>query len=235
MANTRIYIHEFIDIILQNRAKYMHHMTANWGPIGRTERDQLCFGVWATVGSTERWPETVNLWELKGWKGLAANFRHEFSSPTHQDPSLATWWAEAANFRSGGYDRIVIPAPYSPTVEEAIAKGIKGDVYYHETIRIAPGQAKTYLEMMEQYWMPVAQRIGLTLCFAGRPIMVNNSEVICIWAMKDWEAWADVEIAYEEDAEVAQWRVRSQHIALDWRNKLLAPAPLHPLNTGKIL
>ena len=35
-----------------------------------------CFGVWATVGSTGAWPQTVNMWELNGWKALAANFEH---------------------------------------------------------------------------------------------------------------------------------------------------------------
>ena len=56
MANTKIYIHEFVDIILQNRAAYIMHMTEGWEPIGR-ERNMKCFGVWATVGSSERWPE----------------------------------------------------------------------------------------------------------------------------------------------------------------------------------
>ena len=37
--NDRVYIHEFIDIIGHNRAHYMQHMTANWGPIGQEERD----------------------------------------------------------------------------------------------------------------------------------------------------------------------------------------------------
>ena len=74
----------------------MHHMTANWCPIGREERNQLCYGVWGTVGSTGRWPEVVNMWELDGWDGLAANFEHELSHPSMQDPSLAEWWAAAA-------------------------------------------------------------------------------------------------------------------------------------------
>src|SRR3954447_10931107 len=67
VTNEKIYIHEFIDIRGHNRAKYMHHMTANWCPVGRKERHMLCFGVWATVGSTGSWPEVVNLWELDGW------------------------------------------------------------------------------------------------------------------------------------------------------------------------
>ena len=44
-VNDRVYIHEFIDIIGHNRAKYMHHMPANWSPIAQEERHQLCFGV----------------------------------------------------------------------------------------------------------------------------------------------------------------------------------------------
>ena len=44
MANEKLYIHEFIDIIGHNRAKYMHHMTANWSPIAQQERKQLCPG-----------------------------------------------------------------------------------------------------------------------------------------------------------------------------------------------
>jgi hypothetical protein len=234
MANTKVYIHEFIHIILQNRAKYIHHMTANWGPIGRAERNMLCYGVWATVGSTERWPEAVNMWELDGWKGLANNFRIEFNHPTHQDPSLEKWWAEAANFRSGGYDRILIPAPWSPTIEELMAKKVGGEVFYHETIRIAPGQSKTYLDLVERHWLPVAEGLGLQLCGVFRTAMVNDSEVIAVWAMKDWDTWAKVEVAYEEDDAVAAWRARTRGIALDWRNKLMSPAPLHPLVTGKL-
>src|SRR5205085_6701029 len=88
-VNDKIYIHEFIDIIGHNRARYMHHMTANWCPVGRAERNMLCFGVWATVGSTGPWPQVVNLWELDGWDGLVASFAHELASPSLQDPALA--------------------------------------------------------------------------------------------------------------------------------------------------
>ena len=29
----RVYIHEFIDIRGHNRARYLHHVTANWAPV----------------------------------------------------------------------------------------------------------------------------------------------------------------------------------------------------------
>ena len=233
MANEMIYIHEHIDITLQNRAKYIDHMTRGWGMSIGPERPMLCFGVWATVGSTERWPEATNMWELPGWDGMAENFRIEFNNPKHQDPNLETWWSGAAAYRSGGYDRLLIPALYSPTLKELIARGVKGEVYYHETIRVAPGQARAYLELFERHWLPVAERIGLQLVGAYRTAMLNDSEVIVLWAMKDWDTWADVEMAYETDEGVASWRARTRDLAIDWRNKLLSPAPLHPLTTGR--
>jgi len=55
-ANDKVYIHEFITITKQNRARYMHHMTANWSPIAQEQRNQLCYGVWGTIGSTGTWP-----------------------------------------------------------------------------------------------------------------------------------------------------------------------------------
>src|SRR2546421_12166527 len=102
MPQPRVYIHEFVDITGHNRARYFQHITANWSPIGQKERNQRCFGVWGTVGSTGRWPEVINLWEYDNWAHLAENFRIEFSHPTLQDPSLTSWWAAAEGFRRGG-------------------------------------------------------------------------------------------------------------------------------------
>ena len=118
VANDKVYIHEFIDIIGHSRARYMHHMTANWSPIAQEERNQLCYGVWGVVGSTGRWPAVVNLWEEDGWGGLAASFGHELGHDNLQDPKLARWWATAADMRSGGTDRLLVPATWSPTITE---------------------------------------------------------------------------------------------------------------------
>jgi hypothetical protein len=236
VANPKIYIHELIDIRGHHRAEYMHHMTANWGPVGREQRNMLCVGVWATVGSTERWPQTVNLWELEGWTGLAANFRHEFSHPTLQDPALATWWSEAATYRRGGYDRLLVPAAYSPTLETAIAAGLRGDVYYHELVSIAPGRAREYLDLLEAEWLAGAEDLGLRLVGAYRTALVNDSEAVVIWAIDTWETWAAAQAALDGGAEsVSRWRAHTDGLALDWRGKLLVDSPLNPLRTGTIL
>src|SRR6266513_2351501 len=163
----------------------MHHMTANWCPVAREERKQLCYGVWGTVGSTGRWPEVVNMWELDGWDGLAANFRHELSHATMQDPSLAEWWAAAAELRRGGFDRILEPAPWAPAIDELVASDAGGACYAHEIISVAPGAADL-LDAMDTVGRPAARELGVGLLGGFRTAMGDDSECVAIWSLPDW-------------------------------------------------
>ncbi len=126
----------------------MHHMTANWCPTARDERDMLCFGVWGTVGSTGRWPEVVNLWELNGWDGLVANFAHELASPSLQDPALAKWWAVAAELRRGGFDRMSCPNRGARRSRSSPERACAGVVYAHEIVRVPIGTVRAFLETL---------------------------------------------------------------------------------------
>src|SRR5262245_50447405 len=191
--NTKVYIHELIDIIGHNRARYMQHMTANWCPIAREERDQLCFGVWGTVGSTGRWPEVVNVWELDGWDGLVANFEHELSHPGLQDPSLKEWWEQAAQFRRGGVDRVVVPAPWTRPITELCAAGVQGEVYAHELVTVPPGSSEAFLVAAEEVALPAHEQLGIECVAAWRVTGVNDSEAILLWAIPDWATWAELE------------------------------------------
>ena len=51
----------------------------------------------------------------------------------------------AADLRRGGLDRIVVPASWSPSIEQLCADEIRGQVYAHEIVSVAPGQAGEYL------------------------------------------------------------------------------------------
>ena len=145
----KVYIHEFVNITGHNRARYMQHITANWSPIGREERNQLCYGIWGTVGSTASWPEVINMWEFDGWEGLAGNLNHELSSPTLQDPALAEWWARAESLRRGGFDRIMVAAPWCRSITQLVEEGVRGALYAHELIRVPPGKASDLLRLVE--------------------------------------------------------------------------------------
>jgi hypothetical protein len=224
--NERVYIHEFIDIIGHNRAHYMQHMTANWSPIGQEERDQLCYGVWALIGSTGLWPKTVNMWEHASWSGLAASFATESVGRGAQDPALEKWWAEAAQFRSGGLDRIVVPAPWARGIDELCAAGVRGDVYAHELVTVEPGTAADLLERARDS-SDLHSRHGWELAGAFTTAMANDDEALLLWAIPKWGQWADG----ENDRDFAQWRRGLD--ARTWQRILMVDAPLCPFRIGR--
>ncbi len=234
--NPHVYLHETIDIVGQGRAAYNHHMTANFGREAREGRGLHCVGVFSTVGSTEAWPQSTNLWEYaNGWPGVAAHFRTEFSNPRHQDDVLVEWWAAAAALRRGGYDRLLVPAGYSPSLAQLLADGVRGECYYHELVACVPGRARDYLELVERYRLALAEHFGWRLVGAYRTAMVNDSEALVVWAVPTWDAWAHWEAAQEADPSVALWRGHVRAFARDWRNKLLVASELSPIQTGREL
>ncbi len=233
VGSAKVYIHELIDVIGHNRARYMQHMTANWCPVARAERNQLCLGVWATIGSTGAWPQVVNMWELDGWDGLAANFAHETGSGRDQDPSLAEWWAVAASLRRGGFDRIVVPTAWTPGVERLCADGVHGSVYAHELFTVGPGRAGELLDAVGGVGRPEVQALGLTAVGGYEVAMADRSEAIVIWAIPDWPTWARYERSWEPGGALEEWRTTLLSLGASWRRHLMVDAPLAPLRTGR--
>jgi hypothetical protein len=233
VANEKVYIHEFIDIIGANRANYMHHMTANWSPLAQRQRHQLCYGVWGTVGSTQRWPQVVNIWEEDGFAGLARSFRGELNHPTLQDPALAAWWQRAAEFRRGGIDRLLVPAPWTRTIEELCADGVTGEVYAHERGTAPAGTAWDVLEVVRSEGVPVYGRFNWVLAGAWVTAMVDDDEAFLLWAVPTWNDWAAFESADRVDDEVMAWTRRRRTLTTSWERFLLVDAPLCPFRTGR--
>lgn len=233
MTNQHVYIHEFIDVIGHNRARYMQHMTANWCPVAREERNQLCFGVWATVGATGRWPEVVNLWEISDWEGLAADFEHELVGAGAQDPSLVEWWAAAASLRRGGVDRIVVPEPWSPSIDDHTAAGTNGAVYAHEVVTTPLGQVQQYLDALHDTGVAAHAEQGLVPIGAFHTAMRARDEAIVIWAIPDWPTWAAFERTWDDDRTRWSWRTQVDARGARTERTLLVDAPLSPLRTGR--
>jgi hypothetical protein len=233
VTNRKVYIHEFIDIIGHNRATYMQHMTANWSPIGQEERNQLCYGVWGVVGTTGAWPQVVNLWEEDGLDGLARSFRHELSHATLQDPKLAKWWSDAAGLRRSGFDRVLLPAPWTRTIEELCAQGIHGEAYAHEQIRVPRGTASRFLDAVAERATEPYGEHGWELIGAWETAMIDESECFLLWALPTWESWASLEHAERRDSPVRGWRTWVYHHSESWQRFLMVDAPLSPLRTGR--
>ena len=234
MTGKQLYIHEFVQIRDHGRADYMQHMTANWSPIGQGEREQLCYGVFGTVGSTGVWPEVVNMWEYRDWAHLGENFRIEMDHPTLQDPSLADWWAEAVRFRRGGFDRILVGADYNPGIEALCREGRGGHAYLHEMVRLRSGGADGFLEAADAELRSLYGEHGLDLIGAFKTAMVDDDECLLLWSVPDWAAWAGFEeAAHRSNAPLAAWRNEHREHVVGRHRTLLVAAPLCPLKLGR--
>jgi hypothetical protein len=231
--NEKVYIHEFVEIIGHNRANYMQHITANWSPNAQEDRQQLCFGVWAVLGSTGQWPQVVNMWEHDNWDGLATSFAIETAGTGAQDPKLAKWWAHAAEFRHGGFDRLMVPAPWMRSIDELCADGVKGACYAHELVKVRPGAATDLLELAREHAVPALGRYGWQLAGALTTAMVDDDEALLLWAIPDWSQWAAAEQAYTSDDEVRSWRTKARDVVTAWHRIVLVDAPLAPMRTGR--
>src|SRR5690606_12108768 len=205
---------------------------ANWSPIGQAERNQLCFGIWGTVGSTGRWPQVVNLWEYEDWAAMAANFEHEFEHPTLQDPSLAQWWADAAGLRSGGFDRLLVAAPWSPTIDELLAAGVRGVVYAHEIVKVEPRTALDLLDLVRTAAVPADGAPGVQLVGAFETARYEEPECVLLWAFPSGQAWGAFEAAQRRDPAVVAWRDHARPLVRDWHRSLMVDAPLSPMRIG---
>jgi hypothetical protein len=229
----RVYIHEFIDIVGHNRAKYQHHMTANWVPVALEERGQRCYGVWSTIGSTGRWPEVVNMWEFDGWDGLVRNFEVETTGGRDQDPSLAEWWATAAQLRRGGFDRILVPDAASAGIEDLCGRGVRGALYCHEIVRVPPGRAPEVLDAVRATGENFYEIEGLELVGAFRTAMRADDECITLWACPSWKTWGDFEKAWFADGDLAGWRQALLDFGATWQRTVLVDAELSPMRIGR--
>jgi hypothetical protein len=232
--NEHVYIHEFIDIIGHQRANYMHHMTANWNPTAQEPpRNQLCFGVWALLGSTGGWPMTINIWEQRSWDAIAVTFGSEAVGAGAQDPKLEKWWAKASEYRRGGFDRLLMPAPWMRSIEQLVADGVKGDVYAHELIKVRPGAAADFLEAVREQAVPLAARHGWELAGAWTTAMVDDDEAILVWAIPTWHQWATFEKAHFTDDDVRKWRSDARDITTSWHRVAMTDSPLNPMRIGR--
>jgi hypothetical protein len=230
--NRKIYLHEFIDIIGQNRAAYIEHM-ASFVPKARINKGMRAVGLWGTIGSTDRWPEAVNLWEMDGWHGVAASLDHETASSSLQDPDVEEWWAAAAPLRTGGFDRLLVPSDFTPDLEELVETGVKGHVYYHLVVAAGPGRAGAVLDVLGDHLGTAADH-AMTLVGAYRTALCNDSEAVAIYALPSWSAWADFEEGWASDGALGAWRKALASASVDWKAKILRPGPRCPLNLGEI-
>lgn len=180
MVNRSLYLHETVDIVGQGQYAYMEHLWKD--PVLRMPEMfglQGSFYVCAAGGG--RWPQVVNIWDIgsKGWKGWASNV--DRMNLKRRKAFYGDWWDEAAQWRSGGFDRLCGGVPGSPTTEEIAARGIKGTLFVHEVLTVRPGSPLEFLAAAVEQRVPLMAEYGHHATGLYE-VMSNQHEVVMVWA-----------------------------------------------------
>lgn len=197
-----LYLHEIIDIIADGQQAYMDSVVERAGHSAAQGISRLV-GTWKVIGSTHHWPRVVNLWEMDGWEHWALALERQFV-PAQVDASLAPWWKAATQWRSGGFDRILEPAAYSPTLRELQAQGLRAWVCVQTIVQAAPGRRADYVRAVGRRLRPLLAARGVTLMGAYTTPM-RSDEVLLLWAAPDFRALCALHGARRQDAGLREW------------------------------
>lgn len=227
-----LYLHEIIDIIGDGQQAYLDTVAER---AAHSERSGLsrCFGVWRVIGSTGHWPRVVNLWEMDGWAHWAKTLERQFL-PQSKDPTLAPWWSRAAQWRRGGFDRVLEPAAFSPTRDALREDGLKAWVCLHTIQRLRRGCGTAYLEMLGSTLLPTLESRGLTLMGAYQSTL-QSDEVITVWAAPTFAMLCELYAGRHDDVELQAWSRRAGELRRSSETMWLVPSEacfFHPLHAG---
>jgi hypothetical protein len=219
MADRPLFLHEVIDIVGRGGRAYMEH-TVGFDAGAAAGGGLALLGTWEVVGTTGRWPQVVNLWELDGWDGWA-RLAQRTNVEKASNPELAEWWDEAYQRRTGGFDRLLQGAPGCPTRASLAADGVRGTWFVHELSEVRAGAGPEYLAATLAERVPAMAERGIALVGLYDSVL-TDTEVCTVWAtdvaahtalLRDGDPWPAV---------ARQWCTR-------WREELMTPGPGSPL------
>lgn len=215
----RLFLHEVIDIVGRGGRAYMEHAVA-FDAGAAADRGLDLLGTWEVVGTTGRWPQVVNVWEIDGWDGwMRLGQRTNVDKARNEE--LAAWWDEAFTRRTGGFDRLLRGAPGCPTRATLAADAVQGTWFVHELSEVRPGAGPEYLAATREQRVPAMAQRGIALVGLYDSVLADT-EVCTIWAadlerhtalLRDGDPWPTV---------ARQWCTR-------WREELMTPGPGSPL------
>lgn len=180
MARRNLYLHEVIDIVGQGQYDYMAHACREpTNAMADMLTLQGTFFVCAVGGG--RWPQVINVWDVgdAGWDGWAANV--DRLNLKRRNAFYGDWWDEAAQWRTGGFDRLCGGVPGSPTTAEIAQRGVRGTLFVHQLLSVRPGAALDYLEAVVAEQVPVWRDHGHEPTGIYE-VLGNQHEVVVVWA-----------------------------------------------------
>lgn len=174
-----------------------------------------CVGNWVTVWATGRWPQVIGLWEVRDWEWFTEHF----------DGGIAQLFTDAPqhyyDYRLGGFDRLLLPAQYTPTLDQIVERGIRAPVVLQEHIGVGPGRAGEYLEELGKAAAEIKD--GIRLVGAYIVALRDGGEVLTMWGLEGFGAFAAIQQRPNENPAFHSWRRRSQELETSYIATLMCP------------
>lgn len=215
-----LYLHEIIDIIGDGQQAYLDSVGER-AKHSETQGISRLVGTWRVVGSTNRWPRVINLWEMDGWSHWAETLERQFL-PEKKDTALGPWWSKTAQWRSGGFDRILEPAGFCPTLAQLKEQGLCSWVCVHTLTRTRPGMAMRYLDAFKEEAVPLLQAKGLTLMGAYL-VPMRSDEVLTVWAAPEFRKLCALYGERGHDRSLRHWHQRAQKLRQEAETLWMVP------------
>jgi hypothetical protein len=232
MARRNLYLHEVVDVVGQGQYDYMEHLWQD--PVLRMpEMFSLQGSFYVCAAGGGRWPQVVNIWDVgtKGWEGWAANV--DRMNLKRRKAFYGDWWDQAAQWRSGGFDRLCGGAPGSPTTDEIAAQGIRGTLFVQEILTVRPGTQLEFLAAVVDERVPLMREYGHAATGLYE-VMSNQHEVVMVWATdlqahlrmrQNRDAARGLSDEGEPDERLVSWDRRSAEYVTGGDTHIMTPLP----------
>ena len=227
-----IFVHETIDIVGQGQYDYMEKV--NREPAQHMPDMTSLQGTVYVLGfGGGRWPQVINIWDCgeDGWDGWGRNL--DRLNLKRRKAFYGDWWDEAAQWRTGGFDRVCAGIPTSPTTQQIKEQGIKGSLFVNEVISVTPGSQIEYLNLVANQRVPMMEDHAITATGLWE-VINNNHEVIMIWATTV-DAWVQfqktrdtsrgLDDTGEDDERLAQWETTAASFTVSGDTHIMTPLP----------
>jgi hypothetical protein len=204
-VNPKIYLHEIIRTVPGREEPYAASVLSLHHDPLRAEGRAEAPGTLAqlrTAQTSGAWPSVINIWE-NTWAGQVRSLTSQFQDG-RRDTAMEDWWNRNLHLRRGGYDRLLIPAAYSPTRAELRARGARGEVFLHEIGWLSFGEPERYLAELERLLLPALPRYGMELIGAFR-VAMRPRQVLTLLGAREWAGLGAFLDAAQSDPDLRNW------------------------------
>ena len=227
-----VFVHETIDIVGQGQYDYMEMV--NREPAQHMPDMTSLQGTFYVLGfGGGRWPQVINIWDCgeDGWDGWGRNL--DRLNLKRRKAFYGDWWDEAAQWRTGGFDRVCAGIAESPTTQQIRDRGIKGTLFVNEVLTVHSGTQIEYLNHVVAERCDVMTDHGIHA--TGLWEVVNNAhEVVMVWAttVDDWvqfqknrDTTKGLDNSGTVDDRITKWETTAASYILGGDTHIMTPLP----------